>query len=157
MQRNPYGDDLGSRDPIQSLSETPAAIQTIVGGWEAEDFERSYAPGKWSARQLLIHLAQTELALTTRARFALSTPGYVAQNFDQNDWMPLDATADARTALDAYLALRQLNLAMFRGLRPEQRARPFQHPEFGELTVDWIVAQIAGHDLHHLSHFEMIR
>ena len=32
-------------------------------------FDRPYAPGKWTARQVLIHLAQTELALGTRTRF----------------------------------------------------------------------------------------
>ena len=156
MQRNPYSADLGSRNPLDALAETAASIGTLVDSWGDDRFERSYAPGKWSARQLLIHLAQAELALTTRARFALSTPGYVAQGFDQNDWMPLDQGASARTALAAYLALRQLNLAMFRALSPEQRERRFQHPEYGELTVGWIMAQIAGHDLHHLAQFKMV-
>ena len=156
MQPIPYGTDLDARDPLDALAETPAKIRTLVERWGDDRFERSYAPGKWSARQLLIHLAQTELALTTRARFALSMPGYVAQSFDQNEWMPLDAAADARTALDAYLALRQLNMAMFRRLTAEQLERRFHHPEYGELTVGWILAQIAGHDIHHLAQIERI-
>jgi hypothetical protein len=156
MQPNPYGDDLGSRDPLQALAETPGAIGALVEGWGDDGSERSYAPGKWSARQVLIHLAQTELALTTRARFALSTPGYVAQNFDQNDWMPLDDGATAKGALDAYLSLRRFNIAMFRRLTAEQRERRFHHPEYGELSVGWILAQIAGHDLHHLAQLQRI-
>ena len=48
------------------------------------DFERSYAPGKWSARQILTHLAQSEIALSYRVRMALTTPGYAAQAFDQD-------------------------------------------------------------------------
>ena len=107
MHANPYGEDLGNRDPLEALGETPIRIRTIVERWGDDHFERSYAPGKWSARQILAHLAQTELALTTRARFALSTPGYVAQPFSQDDWVPLDQGAEARTALDAYIVLQK--------------------------------------------------
>ncbi len=154
MVANPYGDDLGSVDPLTALAETPGRIRERVAGWSADRFEESYAAGKWSFRKVLVHLAQTELALTARARFALSQDGYVSQAFSQDDWMAIDNRAEARTALDAYLALRQFNLAMWRALTPEQLDRPFSHPEYGELTVRWIMAQMAGHDIHHLKQFE---
>ena len=80
------------------------------------DFERSYAPGKWSFRKVLVHLAQTELALSTRARFALTMPGYQAQAFSQDEWMAADDRAGARAALDAYTSLREFNLALWRNL-----------------------------------------
>ena len=153
---NPYADDLGDREALTALAETPETIRRLLAGWSDEQFERSYAPGKWSARRILIHLAQTELALPTRARFALAQDGYQAQAFNQDDWLPLDDAADARTALDAYTMLRRFNLAMWRRLTPEQRDRAFSHPEYGALTVGWIMAQMAGHDIHHLRHFEAI-
>ena len=153
---NPYGDDLGDRRPLDALAETPGKIQKVVDGWTAEQFERSYAPGKWSARRILVHLAQTELALPTRARFALTQSSYAAQAFSQDDWLPLDDHLDARTALDAYLTLRRMNMAMWRALTPEQIGRSFTHPEYGTLTVGWIMAQMAGHDIHHLKQFERI-
>ena len=156
MHKNPYADDLGDRDPYQALGETPDQIKSIVRGWPDAQFERSYAPGKWSARQILVHLAQVELGLSVRARFALAADDYTAEPFDQDAWMPLDEPTDARTALDAYQALRAFNLAMWRRLSEEQRRRSFAHPEFGELNVDWIAAQLAGHDIHHLRQFEAI-
>lgn len=64
---------------------------------------------------------------------------------------------DARTALDAYLAMRRMNVAMFRRLTPAQRERAFSHPEYGTLTVWWVANQLAGHDIHHLKQMEMIR
>jgi hypothetical protein len=39
-------------------------------------------------------------------------------------------------------------------LTPEQIDRTFTHPEYGELTVGWIMAQMAGHDIHHLKQFQ---
>ena len=103
------------------------------------------------------HLAQTELALTARARMALSTPGYVAQSFSQDDWIGLDERTDARTALDAFVALRRFNLEFWRRLSADQLARTFEHPEFGELSVGWIRAQMAGHDIHHLRQLERVK
>ncbi|HEY7057014.1 MAG TPA: DinB family protein [Vicinamibacterales bacterium] len=149
MHKNPYGADLGNTDPLEALADTPRRIRALVEKWPADRWERSYAPGKWTARQIVAHLAQTELALTTRVRFAASQIDYHAQPFSQDDWIALDDHADAATALTAYVALRAFNLAMFTHLTPEQRRRPFVHPEYGELTPDWVAAQLAGHDLHH--------
>ena len=156
MIANPYGADLGDREPLEALGDTPGRIGELVQCWSEEQFERRYAPGKWTARQVLIHLAQTELALTTRARFALSEPAYAAQSFSQDAWMPIDGQASAHTALDAYMALRKMNLAMWKSLSAEQRGRAFTHPEYGELTVWWIAAQLAGHDIHHLKQLAAI-
>ena len=153
---NPYAEDLGNRKPLDALGDTAERISQLVTAWNDDAFEKSYAPGKWSARQILVHLAQTELALTTRARFALTQQGYTAQAFNQDDWMPIDDGADARTALAAYVSLRGLNLAMWKRLTKEQVDRAFSHPEYGDLTVGWIMAQMAGHDIHHLKQLQAI-
>lgn len=157
MHKNPYAEPLGNRDPMQALGETPEKIRELASRWSEAQWNGSYEPGKWTARQILVHLAQTELALTTRVRFALSEENYRAQPFSQDAWMANEAGADGRTALDAYLALRRLNVLLFRSLTPEQRRRPFQHPEYGELNAEWVAAQLAGHDLHHLAQLERIR
>lgn len=151
---NPYAEDLGARRPLDALAETPDRIRQEVQSWSEADFEGTYAQGKWSFRKVLVHLAQTELALPTRARFALSQDRYAAQSFNQDDWMAIDSQAGARTALDAYTTLRQFNLAMWRALTPDQINRAFTHPDYGELTVGWIMAQMAGHDIHHLKQFQ---
>jgi DinB superfamily len=156
IPHTPYMADLGDREPLEALGDTPGRIRALVQSWSKGQFERSYAPEKWSARQVLIHLAQTELALGTRARFALSQEGYTAQPFSQDDWMGIDGTADALAALDVYTTLRRLNVAMFAALSPEQRTRTFAHPEYGTLTIWWIAAQLAGHDIHHLKQLERI-
>lgn len=153
---NPYAEDLGNRKPLDALGDTAERIRQLVSPWNDDTFEKSYAPGKWTARRILVHLAQTELALTTRARFALTQQDYAAQAFNQDDWMPIDDGADARTALAAYVSLRDLNLAMWKRLTKEQIDRAFSHPEYGDLTVGWIMAQMAGHDIHHLKQLQAI-
>jgi len=154
---NPYGEDLGSLDPLKALGDTPKKIERLAGKWNKRQWEKSYAPGKWSARRVMVHLAQMELALTTRVRYALSQQGYIAQPLDQDAWLAADDHADGPTALAAYLALRRLNLALFKGLTASGRTRTFTHPEYGPITPMWVAAQLAGHDLHHLKQLQQIR
>lgn len=153
---NPYERDLDGRDPFEALDETARRIHDAVASWTAADFERSYAPGKWSIRKVIIHLAQTELALGTRMRFALAEPGYVAQPFSQDAWLPLDEGLDAAAALDAYAVLRRMNLSLLRALPAGHLDREFSHPEYGMLTVRWVVSQMAGHDLHHFCQIQTV-
>src|SRR5918996_1252546 len=152
----PYTNDLAGREPVAAMRDTVDRIRALVSQWSPAQFERSYAAGKWTARQILIHLAQTELALGNRARMALSTPGYVAQAFDQDLWIGRDAALGGREALDALSAMSTMNRTLFGSLTDADRAIPLSHPEYGALTVDWIVHQMAGHLIHHLKQLETI-
>src|SRR5437868_11601815 len=137
--QTPYSQDLGDREPVGAMREATERMRTLAAAWSPAEFERSYAPGKWSARQIFIHLAQSELAFGNRARMALATPNYTAQPFDQDRWMAREETGGAtgREALAAVLAANALNRALFGSLSPDDRATPFTHPEYGTITVDW--------------------
>jgi DinB superfamily len=158
----PYSADLGTRQPLDVMRATVERLPAIAGHWTPAQFERSYAPGKWTARQIVIHLAQTELALGTRARMALTTPSYTAQSFNQDEWMAIEAPStgsgglSGAVALDAFLALVAMNRAFFAGLSAAHLATTLSHPEYGTLTVDWILHQLAGHQIHHLAQLEAI-
>ena len=43
---NPYAGDLGDRDAVRSLRETPDRYLALLGSWTPDQFERTYAPGK---------------------------------------------------------------------------------------------------------------
>ncbi|HEX6729210.1 MAG TPA: DinB family protein, partial [Pyrinomonadaceae bacterium] len=63
-----------------------------------EELARSYAPGKWSVRFLLHHLADSEAVLSERLRRTISEPRPVLWAYNQDAWaksldysqMPLD-------------------------------------------------------------------
>ena len=152
----PYSGDLAGRDPLHAMSESATRIRALTETWSAAGFERTYAPGKWTARQILIHLAQSEIALGNRARMALATPNYAAQAFDQDVWMAKESSISGREAADALLGISAMNRAFFAGLSASDRRTPFSHPEYGALTVDWLVHQIAGHLVHHVKQLEAI-
>ena len=156
MHKNPYAAALGAADPLKSLSTTPRKIKALTSKWGARQWSRSYAPGKWSARQILTHLAQSELAFGMRARMALTVPNYAAQSFDQDLWMARESELDGRAATNAYLAAGRMNLALFERLSDADRQTPLTHPDYGALVVDWIIHQTAGHQIHHLKQLEQI-
>jgi hypothetical protein len=153
---NPYARYVEGLDPLQCLEETPRRIEALVNSWPRERDERSHAPGKWSARQVLVHLAHIEMVFTTRLRYGLTDDRYAVQPFEQDDWMAVESPVDALVALEAYTAMRRMNLALCRSLTAEQRARSFTHPEFGRITVDWLIGWCAGHERNHLPQIEAV-
>lgn len=152
----PYSTDLGTREPLAAIRDTTERVRALTSAWSPAHFERCYAPGKWTARQLLIHLAQSEIALGNRARMGVSSPNYAAQAFDQDKWMAKESSVGGREALDAFLALAAMNRSFFEGLSSADRAAALTHPEYGTLTVDWILHQLAGHQIHHLKQLEQV-
>jgi len=153
---NPYAADLGDRDLVTSLRQTPGEYDALVRNWTPDDFERTYAPGKWSARLVMIHLAQVELIIQTRIRLALTILDYVVQPFEQDDTLAIETGADARSALSAYIALRQFGLPLLTGLTPAQMATTCRHPQMGAIDVRWMVVMLAGHELRHLAQLRSI-
>jgi hypothetical protein len=152
----PYADLVGEQDPLTLLGSTPLRIAELVRGFDRSRWASSYAPGKWTAAQLVLHLAQDEIGWCNRIRLALSVEGYVVQPYEGDRWVELESPADPAAALDAFLALRRLNLALYAHITPEQCARTFRHPEAGNISIEWILRTLAGHDLHHLRHLQAI-
>lgn len=146
----PYTPQLEGRDPLESMREAIPTIASLVATWTPEQFDRPLAPGKWTARQVLIHLAQTEMALGTRARMALTKSGFVAQSFDQDRWLSRESFLTGPEAAHAFTLLASMNLALYASLSSDDRQTELTHDEYGPMTVDWIIHQEAGHQVHHL-------
>src|ERR1041385_5372394 len=121
----PYTADLEGRDPAVSIREVVPRVGAIIRGWTGAAFERSYAPGKWTARQLLIHLAQSELALGNRARMAMTIPNYTAQPFNQDEWLVRDSRLSGPDAYDAFTGMARMNLTLLENASAAERAIVF--------------------------------
>jgi hypothetical protein len=146
-----YTKDLGDREPLAAMRDSVARLTALTRGWSAADFDRRYAAGKWTAREVMTHLAQTELALGVRARMALATPNYTAQSFDQDVWLGRETRLGGAAAVAALAAISAMNVALFESLSAADRETTMAHPEYGSITVDWIIYTLAGHQIHHLN------
>jgi uncharacterized damage-inducible protein DinB len=156
MSLNPYAGFLGQRDPIVSAAETPARLTALVERLGPAGLERSTAPGKWTARQILGHLADCEIAFGFRFRQTLAEPGHTVQPFDQDLWAQANSSFSAAQALEVFTALRNWNLTLLRSAPADAFSRPVTHPERGAMTLRTVVETMAGHDINHLQQIEKI-
>jgi uncharacterized damage-inducible protein DinB len=152
---NPYAEALGKREPIEVIAATPERLGALLGTLSAEEIERRPAPGKWSVREIMAHLADCEIAFGFRLRQGAAGVELL-QPFDQDDWARNYGEYSFEAAISTYRALRAWNLAFLRSLSEEQKAGVVIHPERGTMKVWTIVETMAGHDLHHLSALEKL-
>lgn len=156
MATNPYATYMAGLDPLEVTRATPARLENLLKSPAPEKLTLSPAPGKWCVRDILCHLADCEVVFAFRLRQALAEDHHVIQPFDQDHWAATYAHYDARTALAAFSAVRQWNLAFIKGLRPADFNKPLNHPERGDMTLEVVVETMAGHDLNHLRQVEAI-
>ncbi|MFL6546501.1 MAG: DinB family protein [Candidatus Udaeobacter sp.] len=154
---NPYAGNLADRGALGVLRATPGRLREAAERLRTQALlEESVAPGKWSARKILCHLADCEIAFGYRWRQVAAQPGHVIQTFDQDLWAaPYDALA-ASEALECFCALRQWNCAWVASLPRDAFVKPATHPERGELTLTTLLETTAGHDLHHFAQLDRI-
>jgi hypothetical protein len=147
---------VGSQDHFVLLEATPGRLSDISARIGDEGLHLTFGRGKWSARHVISHLADVEMAVGFRIRQTVAESKHQIQAFDQDHWARAYASADASLAVPAQAALRRWNLSFFRSLDAGQLARSGSHPERGEETVDLMIRILAGHDLNHLAQLETI-
>lgn len=153
---NPYARFLGSRDPLTVLRETPVRLQGLTHAIGPAGVSVAPAPGKWTASEILCHLADCEIAFGFRLRQILAEEHHVIQAFDQERWAAPYSGITAAEALSAFSALRRWNLLLIEHALPYQSGRPVTHPERGTMTFGTVVETMAGHDLNHKMQLERI-
>src|SRR5437764_13987322 len=103
---NPYAPQLGGRDPLQVTRATPAKLRDLMNAFAPEKLNVAPAPGKWSVRDVLSHLADCEVVFAFRLRQALAEDEHVIQPFDQDKWAAAYASYEAPPALSVCSRLR---------------------------------------------------
>ncbi len=121
-----------------------------------EDLNKSYAPGKWSIRQILHHLADTETVLYERIRRIISEPRSVIWAFDQDAWaMKLDYThMPLAIAKNIYSSVREAIIYRARQHYDLHGHLEFVHSETGIRTLKEEFDKVAKHNRHHLEQIQ---
>ena len=146
---NPYASFING-EPVGIIRATAARLDNAVKTHDKATLNRSPAPGKWSVREILCHLADTEVVFAFRLRQALAEDHHVIQPFDQDKWAKMYKGVPANLALETFSAMRKWNLRLIKASLPAAANRKMTHPERGTMTFKTIVETMAGHDLNHL-------
>ena len=130
----------------QQANQFPAFIRSISK--EKENY--AYAPGKWTVKEVLGHIIDTERIMAYRAlRFARNDeqdlPG-----FDENDYVKYSRYAERslESLAEEFAMLRKANLFLFESLNEEESLRRGTANQNG-ISVRALVFIIAGHLNHH--------
>jgi hypothetical protein len=136
--------------------ELLAVVMTGVFG-EEEDFVP--APGKWSARQIIAHLADGELVAAHRFRQMLAEENPTIIAFDQDKWTAnLDyARRKPKQSLETFRRLRAENYELLKELPPAAFDRTGKHSERGALSVLSLLEGMAEHAESHARQLQALR
>jgi len=109
MSANPYAAFVNGQDAGSLVKQFPGKLTAVISKLGTAGMALSLAPGKWTVRQILCHLADCEIAFSFRWRQALADENHVVQPFDQDHWATRYASIPADEALQTFLALRRWN------------------------------------------------
>ena len=150
------------------MSTSPGAIDiaAIADAYEAatgtfllaaqaadpDDLDR-HAPGDWSARQVIHHVADSEAQSYARLRRLLAEPDPVIQGYDEAAWAsaPLLGYTElpVENSLAVFAAVRSSSLDIIRRLSPADLDRTGVHSESGSYGVRQWLEIYAQHPADH--------
>ena len=150
-----YVEQIGDEEVVDLLARQAEILKKIYGSLSDEAALYRYAPGKWSFKELLGHLTDSERIFAYRALCIARGEAQSLPGFDENAYVA-NAAFDAQplaSLWEQYETTRAATLALARSL-PET-AQHRQGVENGHsVSARALFAIIAGHEKHHLAILE---
>ena len=147
-----YLQALPPRGTAQSLlKKSMRETQQLLAGLSPAQGDYAYAPGKWTLKQLLIHMIDTERVFAYRTLSFMRGDRIALPGFNQDVWME-HADVSGRTMSDLlkeWKAVRDNTLFLLAQCSEEQS-------QFVGTASNWKVSVrayffiVVGHHLHHL-------
>jgi hypothetical protein len=151
---NPYYDRYISLIPgnniLGTLEKQISKTVAMLSARGDEAAELRYAPGKWTVKEVLGHVNDTERIMSYRALRIARGDQTPIEGFEQDDYIRNGPYADLRLVdlLEEFKNIRAATLRLFRNLRPEDWTRRGIAND-NEISVRALAYVIGGHELHH--------
>lgn len=145
-----YVDHVPDGDIIFHLTTQLDETLRLLTPLTEEQASQPYAPGKWSIKQVVGHLIDTERVFVYRALCISRGDATPLPGFDQDDYVDA-ANFDDRPLpdlLDEWQAVRAASVPFFRRLTPGMMERLGTVNNF-TVSVRAFAYLVAGHELHH--------
>ena len=135
------------------LARTPGRVSALLRGLVAERLSARPVPGEWSVREIVCHLADTEVIRSYRVMKILAEDRPSIEPYDEVVWargLACDLR-DPATLARSFRRLRQASLDLLACLPPAGMGRAGVHAEYGPITVAQLMGHTVDHDLIHLA------
>jgi DinB family protein len=139
-------------DAVAALRSQQREILALIASVDDRSIaNRTYAPGKWTFKQVIGHLIDDERIFAYRALCVARREPRALPGFDEKEYMNATDFEDRPLAGLAaeYRAVRESSIAFFESLKPEEWVRKGTVNEYGA-SVRGLAFHICGHELHHL-------
>jgi uncharacterized damage-inducible protein DinB len=125
---------------------------------EKKGLQNKPSPDKWTAAQILAHLAEAEIVWAYRFRKVVGSNGQPIEAYDQKEWVKNSGylQSDPHLALSLFQIVRKANVEWLKSLTTEQKEKFGIHSERGKESILQMVRMMAGHDINHLQQMELI-
>jgi DinB superfamily len=141
---------VAGNDIVASLDEQRRQTLLLLSGRPESDGDLRYASGKWTLKQVLGHINDTERIMSYRALRIARGDATPLAGFEQDDYVrdgPF-ASNSLPDLIEDYIAVRRATLTLFRNLEEKDWTR-HGTVNGNKLTVRALAYIIAGHELHH--------
>ena len=149
-----YINQTAGDDPVAILEAQVAEVQELASRFSEDASLYRYAEGKWSAREALSHVTDTERLFTFRALWFARGFTEAMPAFDQNTAVA-GAEADRLSwtvHVEEYLRVRAATIALFRNM-PDAAWAKVGVASGKPVSVRGLAFITAGHTAHHLRIF----
>jgi hypothetical protein len=126
-----------------------AAVSAALEAITDAELEAREAPGEWSPREIIHHLADSEMTSALRLRLLIAQDAPTLLGYDQEAFVRnLYPDRPIAPSLAAFGAARAATAPILRRLSEEQWRRAGTHSESGPYTVeDWLrIYGVHAHD-----------
>jgi hypothetical protein len=147
----PYIKAVKENDLLDALRNNLEAVNQLISEIPLEKGDYRYADGKWTVKEVLIHIADAERIFAYRALCFARNDKTELPGFDEEAYMPY-ANAAKRTIFsieDEFESLRNANIALFKSFDEEALNRKGMANK-NMISVRALGFIIAGHANHHL-------
>jgi hypothetical protein len=144
---------------LERFRRGPEVLAVVLTGVFGEEEDFVPAPGKWSIRQVLAHLADSELVMAHRFRQIIAEDNPTLIAFDQDAWArKLDyARRKPKLSLETFRRIRGENHELLNGLPESTFERSGNHSERGPMSLRSLVETAAAHAESHARQTQAIR
>jgi hypothetical protein len=117
-----------------------AAVEDALGGIADSELDRRPAPGEWTAREVVHHLADSEATAYVRLRRLVAEDQPQIQGYDEPEYARrLHYDRPIESSLAVLGAVRRASLELLEALEPPEWDRAGTHSESGRYSVDdWL-------------------
>lgn len=130
-------------------------LREVVDTLSEEDLNKTYRVGAWTVRQLVHHIADSQLNMYQRLKLALTDHNPTVPAFDEEKWaIQPDTVLPVESSIKMLEGINVRIVSLGQSLTEEQLNRTFTHEVNGEITVGTKVAKLAWHEEHHLAHIK---